>query len=153
MSRKQTKFFAFSGGENLVDPVILMNAGELHGSMNYENRTSGGYRRIDGYERFDGQQSPSELSIADYADRDTWIAAVEAARDNIDEVPGSGPIRGVWVYNGTTYAFRDDAGATKGVMFKSTSSGWTQVEDSFPAGGKYDFVNYNFYGHSNSIAM
>jgi len=34
----------------------------------------------------------------------------------------------VWVYNGSTYAFRDNAGATECKMFKSSSSGWAAVD-------------------------
>ena len=48
-------------------------------------------------------------------------------RNNILAVPGSGPIRGVWFYNGTVYAIRDNAGATAGAMYASSSTGWTAV--------------------------
>lgn len=41
--------------------------------------------------------------------------------------PGSGPVRGVWVYNGRVYAFRDNAGATACIMYQSSASGWTAV--------------------------
>jgi hypothetical protein len=54
-----------------------------------------------------------------------WRAAVAAIRRNaITEVPGSGPVRGVWTYGGAVYAFRDNTGGTAGVMHKSTTSGW-----------------------------
>jgi len=232
----RTKFFAFTGGENLVDPVIMMDAGELHDSLNYENRTNGGYRRIQGYERYDGQPSPSQFPLSNYNSRDDWIVAVEAARANILPLPGSGPVRGVWVYNGITYGWRDNAAGTACVMYKATVTGWQEVPmnytlnftagtseiligdtitgDSsgatavvcrifvesgdwstndaagrlyfkpadltgsftaaenikvatvpsaintapeelltFPAGGRYECVNYNFYGHSGTIAM
>ena len=55
-------------------------------------------------------------------------AAREARRDKIEFVPGSGAIRGVWSYNGTKYAFRDNAGATAGVMYESSAAGWQIVD-------------------------
>ncbi|MBF0309240.1 MAG: hypothetical protein HQL56_06905 [Magnetococcales bacterium] len=62
------------------------------------------------------------------SDNTTWLrAAIEATRSDIGSLSGSGPIRGVWVYNGIRYAFRDNAGATAGQMFKSTTSGWASV--------------------------
>jgi len=231
---RQTDFFPFTGGENLVDPVILMKAGELHDSLNFENRKNGGYRRIDGYERFDGRTKPSSLSKGDYATEALWIAAVEAARTNITAMAGSGKTRGIWVYKGEKYAFRDNAGETACIMYKATTSGWVavtmsylisftagtsaivagdtitgatssasgvvgriiidsgdwstsdavgriylnptptgtfqsetlnvsgsatatcsgaQAQTSFPNGGSYEFINYNFYGNSDSETM
>lgn len=69
------------------------------------------------------------LAVERGADNDTndttWLrAATTATRALIQQVPGSGAVRGVWVYGGALYAFRDNAGATAGVMHKSTSSGW-----------------------------
>lgn len=55
-------------------------------------------------------------------------AAIEARRAKIAAVPGSGPVRGVWNLGTTRYAFRDNAGATAGVMHKSTAAGWTVVD-------------------------
>jgi hypothetical protein len=40
---------------------------------------------------------------------------------------GSGAIRGVWLHEGVVYAFRDNAGATECIMWKSTGSGWVEV--------------------------
>lgn len=58
-------------------------------------------------------------------DDSTWHqSAIEAARDAIQAVPGSGPVRGVWLYEGERYAFRDNGAGTAGVMHKATSSGW-----------------------------
>ena len=55
-------------------------------------------------------------------------AAEERARSKISAVPGSGNMRGVWSYNGTVYAFRDNAGGTECKMYKATSTGWTAVD-------------------------
>ena len=55
-------------------------------------------------------------------------AAQEQARALIDTVPGSGPVRGAWRYNGDTYAFRDNAPGTECDMWKSTTQGWDLVD-------------------------
>lgn len=59
-------------------------------------------------------------------------------RTLIAAVPGSGPVRGVTMYEGTVYAFRNNAGGTAGVMHKSTTSGWSAItmpyELTFTAG-------------------
>jgi hypothetical protein len=53
--------------------------------------------------------------------------AADSYRADITAVPGSGSVLGVGYYNGTLYAWRNNAGATASVMHKSTSSGWTAV--------------------------
>jgi hypothetical protein len=40
---------------------------------------------------------------------------------------GSGKVRGVHVYGDVVYAFRDDLTGTKGLMWKSSSTGWRKV--------------------------
>jgi hypothetical protein len=83
-------------------------------------------------------------------------AAIEATRAVIEAVPGSGAMRGVWVYNNTVYAFRDNAGGTATDMYKSSASGWTQCSlggNTLTAGGRFEFVNHNFSGHSGSRKM
>ncbi len=55
----------------------------------------------------------------------TWLASVRTKRRAVIAKPaGSGAIRGVATYNGATYCWRDNAGATAGVMHKATASGW-----------------------------
>ena len=51
------------GGLDLVTPVLAMRPGTVISAVNFE-ATEGGYKRCDGYERYDGQPKPSE---ADYA--------------------------------------------------------------------------------------
>lgn len=200
-------FFALGGGLDLVTPAIVTQSGRARSAVNHEPDPKG-YRRIDGYERFDGRGKPSGATywvlhftdgtasitagqtvtgatsgamgkalinavvsggtlgagnavgylvltdvtgtfddgealkvatvtkcIADGSatergatnddDDTTWLrSAIEAARTLIQQVPGSGAIRGVWVFKGITYAVRDNAGATAGVLHKSTATGW-----------------------------
>ena len=55
--------------------------------------------------------------------------AIETQRAKILQVGsanGSGPVRGVNVFNGDIYAFRDNTGATECLMWKSTAAGWVQ---------------------------
>ena len=49
------------------------------------------------------------------------------ARSNIAAVTGSGAIRGIWVFEDTILAFRDNAGGSAGTIWKATTSGWTQI--------------------------
>lgn len=68
-----------------------------------------------------------------------WKSARERRRDEIEEVPGSGPVRGVLWYEGSLYAWRDNAEATMGVMYKATAGGWQSLplgqQISFSSGG------------------
>jgi len=62
-SRLQSTYFAFEGGVNMVDPSLSLEPGELVAANNFEIDIRGRYRRIDGYERFDGQTLPSEITF------------------------------------------------------------------------------------------
>lgn len=53
--------------------------------------------------------------------------AADDYRADITAVPGEGPVRGVSYYNGTVYAWRNNAGNTALKMYRSTTSGWTEV--------------------------
>lgn len=97
---QQVTQFIMAGGIDLEAPYLSLKPGALIDSLNYEVRPFGGYRRIEGYTLYDG--------------RTTGMAAPA----------GSGPIRGVWVYQGVGYCFRDNVGATAGQMYKATSGGW-----------------------------
>ena len=55
------------------------------------------------------------------------LLAADDYRTSIGAVPGSGSILGVAYYNGTVYAWRNNAGGTAAAMYKSSGSGWTAV--------------------------
>lgn len=191
-------YFPIGGGLDLLTPAIALKPGQVIDAQNYEPQISGGYRRINGYERFDGHSSPTgtsywlipvaatgtitvgntitggssgatakvlsvvganviggrltgtftngeNITIAAVIvgtisgtvlqngatlpsdDNDYTLLAANDQRLNILAVPGSGRIRGVWVYKDVVYAFRDNAGATAGTMWKSSAGGWVQV--------------------------
>jgi len=52
--------FALTGGLNLVTPPLSMPDGMCRDALNFEVDIDGGYRRVAGYERFDGQPAPSD---------------------------------------------------------------------------------------------
>lgn len=195
----QVDYFRLEGGLNLEAPTLSIKPGELIDVRNYEPMPLGGYRRMNGIERFDGRPAPSaayywligvtitgtisvgntvtgvtsgatglvlqvnsltELVVTKVtgtfvsgetlnvsaAPQGTTTTAAERnsaatvllhttyrtlAADNyradIAAVPGSGSILGIHQYNGVKYAFRANAGGTAVDMYKSTSSGWSQV--------------------------
>jgi len=71
---------------------------------------------------------PLQRGYADgYSDAVALAAAADNYRADIGRPTGSGEIRGVCMYKGSLYAFRDNAGATAGGMWKETAGGWTAV--------------------------
>lgn len=52
-----------AGGLNLSVPELFAKPGTLAFAFNYEPQLSGGYRRLGGIERFDGQSAPN---LAEY---------------------------------------------------------------------------------------
>jgi len=55
----RTEFFPLEGGLDLANSPLVMSPGSMVDGRNYEIAPRG-YRRIGGYERFDGQTKPSE---------------------------------------------------------------------------------------------
>ena len=56
----KTEYTRFYGGLDLETPALSIDPGALIAGMNYMCGTEGGYSRIDGYERYDGQAAPSD---------------------------------------------------------------------------------------------
>ena len=48
-----------AGGLDLLTPTLSLKAGVCRDAVNFECATTGGYTRISGYERYDGQAAPS----------------------------------------------------------------------------------------------
>ena len=112
-----TTSFIMQGGLDLVTPPIAMKPGKAVAAVNYESDMTG-YSRIQGYERYDGRPSPYQGDVLD-------TLGMASRRGVIEAVPGSGPVRGVWVYGGFVWAFRDTTGGA-GAMYKATPDGWVQ---------------------------
>lgn len=119
----QTQSWKLAGGLNLTRDAITRHRapGELIGCMNYESREEG-YRRIDGYERFDGRKSPSNIFDDELGAED---AETEKRRALITAVPGT-TLLAVWRYRDRTYAFSvgTDGAVT---MHGSSSTGWQAI--------------------------
>ena len=79
--------------------------------------------------------------------------AADSYRADITAVPGSGPIRGVAYFKDVVYAWRNNAGGTAMKMFKSTSSGWSEVDlmatFDFDSGSSEIFPGETIVGHSS----
>lgn len=126
---QNTPFFPLGGGLDLVTPAIAVKPGRVLSSLNYEPAPAG-YRRMVGYERFDGRPAPSSS------------ATPETERAAITAVPGSGPVRGVLMFKNDVYAVRDNADATAGAMWRASPTGWTAIPLgrtlTFNTGGAYE---------------
>lgn len=79
-----------------------------------------------------GPTTPYENAMYEQAYADIYRADIAA-------VPGSGPVRGVVLYNDIVYAFRNNTLGTACGIYKSSASGWVDVPlyktVSFTAGG------------------
>ena len=121
------------GGLDLTTPRIMRSRvpGGLTLCINHEARDEG-YRRIDGFERFDGRPAPSALPYPVEGDTEMEAeakrAAILARRNAILEVPGQGDLLGVWRYNERTYAFRRKTTPDTEIgVWGSSASGWTEL--------------------------
>ena len=68
----------------------------------------------------DGADSASD-------DADYRLLAADDRRADIQQVPGSTSIRGIFVHGDVVFALRNNAGATAGDLYKQTAGGWTLV--------------------------
>lgn len=62
-----------------------------------------------------------------YKDAEYLRRAADVYRQDIGAVPGSGPVRGVALYKGIVYAWRDNAAGTQLDMYKSSTGGWVNL--------------------------
>ena len=126
------------------------NPGSLVACRNYEAGPRG-YTRILGYERFDGQQSPSDITGDQTTDNydQTYINQRRLA---IGPVPGAGEVLAVYRFKGRTYAFKEGPGGEVAI-WGSGPSGWESVLLSTqlrPGGqGVWKFITANFHGQDD----
>jgi hypothetical protein len=75
---QQFAYFPLGGGLDLITPAIAQKPGSAIGALNYEPAANG-YRRCDGYERFDGRTSPTDAPYyeLDFTDGAAAFAAGE----------------------------------------------------------------------------
>lgn len=91
-------YIPFGAGLDTTSSPIETAPGSLKDSKNYEITVNGGYRGIDGYERFDGQARPSDAS---YIVIDCTISGSIVAGNTV--TGQSSGASGVCVYVNTTY--------------------------------------------------
>jgi hypothetical protein len=58
------RFVPFVGGLDTTKQRLSVEPGHVQASMNYEPDIQGGYRRVGGFERFDGRPRPSDAQYA-----------------------------------------------------------------------------------------
>lgn len=56
-------YFSLKGGLNQTAPPLTLPPGYARQSVNFECNINGGYRRVPGYERFDGRSKPSDAEF------------------------------------------------------------------------------------------
>jgi hypothetical protein len=94
---RKTPYYPLGGGLDLVTPITQMPDGRLIGGVNYEPWINGGYRRIFGYERFDGRPLPSKaewfvLTVDDastYSINDSITGDTSTATATICDINGN----------------------------------------------------------------
>ena len=69
MTRVRANYFPLRGGLDLVTPLGQVSPGKASDMRNFEVSVTGNYRRIDGYERFDGRPAPHLGNPVDYVER------------------------------------------------------------------------------------
>lgn len=129
------------GGLDLESPPLKLSAGAMIICHNFDVKAGGGYRRIGGFERFDGQPSPSGSDDA------------QAARDLIGyPVDAVKPVA-LRYFNGTLYAFFE-TNVPDVKLYKSSAAGWELVATpSLVTGGRYEIIEHNFYGATSMKRM
>jgi hypothetical protein len=96
----KTQYYALEGGLDVVTPALRIKPGKALAMVNYEPWYQGGYRRIPGYERFDGRPKPSEAAFTGFEVSDVSTLTL---RDTItgDNSGTTGILTGIWDDDGT----------------------------------------------------
>ena len=135
----RTKYFALKGGLRLEDPPMTMPDGALLAGENYECLPRGGYRRVAGYERYDGQTAPSDASYwvlnfdggtaaiaaGDIVDGATSTASGEALIDAVvtSGSYGGGDAAGYLVLTAVSGTFQDNENLQVSAVTKCLANG------------------------------
>lgn len=135
----KTKSFTFKGGLNLVDAPMSIKNGSALGLFNYEILSRNeGYRRIEGFERYDGQDSPGNATywILDYdggtgaiSEGDTVEGATSAATAEVLLVVGD-TVSGYLVLTYLTGAFQDDENIEVSAVVKAVADGTADLRSA-----------------------
>lgn len=95
----RTQYVPLGGGLDVVSPALSIPAGRLLTCVNYEPWYNGGYRRIDGFERYDGRPKPSEQSFigAELSDIGAAMAGDTVTGDTSGATGTIAAISGNWI--------------------------------------------------------
>jgi hypothetical protein len=100
MAQTKTSYFPLGGGLDISTPALSVRPGRALALSNYSPWFNGGYRRIDGFERFDGRPKPSEQSFVGF---DVDDASSLTVGDTVtgDTSGASSTVIGIWIDDGT----------------------------------------------------
>ena len=109
MAQTQTAYIPLAGGLDLVSPALNIQPGYLLDCQNYIPAINGGYQRVAGYERFDGQTAPSSRRVFRLVvdNGDFVIGDILNGPDGsgsvviLEDHDGSSSLLGLCSYNGT----------------------------------------------------
>jgi len=137
-----TKSFALKGGLNLVDAPMSIKDGSALGAINYEILSrEEGYRRVNGYERYDGQDSPGNATywILDYdggtaavSEGDTVDGGTSGASGEVLLVVGD-TVSGYLVLTYVTGVFQDNENIEVSAAVKSITNGTADLRSAATA--------------------
>lgn len=130
----QIKYYPLNGGLDVVTPALSVDPGFALAMVNYEPWFNGGYRRLDGYERYDGRAKPSlgtayGVQISSTAGLPTTIGTGTSSGNTGTGLPGTG------VTSGATGQFVESIT----VFVNGVGTNWlaiTNVTGTFTAGEK-----------------
>lgn len=88
--------------------------------------------------------APSEVRFPDFI-----LPAQAAQRDRIT-APG-GVVKGIHAWGDTVYAGVDTGG--KGIVARTTDSGWVTAIDNLIGGGRHRFIRHNFAGATETLGI
>lgn len=120
-SNVQLKAVSLTGGLDLTTPRMLVEPGKLVDCQNYECVDTDGYKKIDGFERYDGGPSPSVA--------DSWGVATI--------VSSAGSFGGFSVGNRVALAYTDE--------FNSERYATVIIKEISTSGGKWWMYFYSPY--------
>ena len=152
-----------AGGLNLSASDQELAPGECVELFNYEITTTGRYQRVKGFERYSGQPAPSDARASDVPGYpaltpEQTIAGLKLLqaerRDLIFGVPGSGPVLGVFGFQGVLYAFRNVVDGSEAKLYKESDDGWVEVvTPTLQPGGHYETREANFTGSAGTMEV
>lgn len=96
----RTTYYPLEGGLDVVTPPLSVSPGTALGMVNFEPWYQGGYRRIPGYERFDGRPKPSDASFTGWDSSD--VTGLTVGDTVTGDTSGTtGEVCGIWDDDGS----------------------------------------------------